>query len=172
MPERTTLGFDHARLRRQTAAEVLVYIENDYGARVSSHRRPSVAAAESGLRPVDGPPALDGTHARGGLNARARIDTRADLLSVSDLTARVAPLRSDLIGSLAASEKATVTSVHDNQDGYWSSVLGKEAFLRKTGRVTLGFLGLPSSDYLQAFRGRIRRITLQLGSVTFEQEEA
>ena len=156
--EQTTLAFDQARTNPSAAPVVAYVLETPMGSRVWTHGViPETVLGVTGTY-FDADVEYDADVYFDGGDAPMELLPR--VLEFGPIAKYTAPFGSEILAGIGEGERASFRVSLANEDGKISQFLAEEFVLGQTGRVLLGFLGLPLTDYIEKYRGQVQRWTI------------
>jgi len=167
----TTLAFDQKRLDPNAVPVVAYLLKTPMGTRIWTQGVIPSAIAQNWGTWYDAEVPFDAeAYFDGGLDA---LEILPRIIGLDPLAQRSVPVGTDLLVALGEGERAGFAVTLANPDGALSNLLAEEYVLGAEGRVMIGYLGLDIADYIEKYRGKVDRWTIEgMRQVRLEHLEA
>ncbi|KKN67746.1 hypothetical protein LCGC14_0458940 [marine sediment metagenome] len=158
----------HKALKKGLKPITYILINTKLGFRIYSFKGIS-QEFESGPYYADGTYIADGTITAGsGINI---IDKSSKLLSLGRFDRTISPRKRGLLFGFTSKQRQTVSVDLDNEDSYFSKLLGKEPFLGSDFRIFTGFEGVDFYQHVKMLVGIITEVFISSKKLTLRVEE-
>ena len=159
-----SLDMYQATRRANQAMTVLFVLETAFGAYLFAEKDvdPSLLGIV-GRRKADGSWKADGT-IKAGADSMPVLGHGGEVHKIGRLLKTLTPIETDLLGAYRQSETSSVTLTLRNAAGRISEIEATQPLNGASGKIMLLYPGLPLSDAVTMFRGRVTSSLVDLGS--------
>lgn len=166
----TTLAFELARQRPDALPVVAYVLETDLGSRLYTSGAIPGALSNADGAPFDAETYLDGDV--GYFDAgQTFLEVLPRVVEWGAIDQRTVPLGTELLVALGNAERAGFSVRLGDGGNTLAAMLATEYVHRRIGRVLVGFAGLEIGEYIEPYRGRVTRWTLDASSLLIEHLE-